>query len=478
MAQSNLQPYPLRTYPLSLRQMTEEELAVVFAMTSRRPEPFDEIAQIVTAEKAEKFHERWVLGYGHASVAEHAVLHMAVENLSRLSADTLEDNRLSSYTEKSSRYQLFSRDYYHVPSELDTRVELRNMFKETCDHLFATYEKLISGVSAFLKGERTRRENETDKTYGFRLRREAIDSCRFILPAATLTNIGMTINARSLEHAISKLLSSSTNEEKDLGNALKEKGMEITPTLIKYAEYNDYMAAAFTQGKNFPHEETVETKLPIDAKLINYDVDAERKVVAALLYRHSNLGYERALFNSTNMSDDDRRKLLMDNLSSLGPHDSPGRELEMVDYTFEMTMDYGAFREFKRHRMQSYIPQPFSPNLGIFTPPLITGSNLESTFRSAIAKAEEGYYQLATELSHVAPYLLTHAHRRRLITKINLRECYHLFKLRTQKQAHFSLRQVMDKALRLVVGVHPELFRHLSLRDIPDWWPYRTDSES
>ena len=82
--------------------MTEEELAVVFAMTSRRPEPFDEIAQIVTAEKAEKFHERWVLGYGHASVAEHAVIHMAVENISRLACDTLEDNRLASYTEKSS----------------------------------------------------------------------------------------------------------------------------------------------------------------------------------------------------------------------------------------------------------------------------------------------------------------------------------------------------------------------------------------
>lgn len=475
MIESKSQPYPLRTYPLSLRQMTEEELAVVFAMTSRRPEPFDEIAQIVTAEKAEKFHERWVLGYGHASVAEHAVLHMAIENLSRLSADTLEDNRLSSYTEKSSRYQMFSSDYYHVPSELDAKLELRNMFRETCDHLFATYEKLISGVSGFLKHERTRRENETDKAYEFRLRREAIDSCRFILPAATLTNIGMTINARSLEHAISKLLSSSTNEEQDLGAALKKKARKITPTLIKYAEYNEYMATAFGRAKNSSEKQIAQTESPIDAKLIHYDVDAEQKVIAALLYRHSNLGYEKALFNSINMSDADRRKLLMDNLSSLGPHDSPGRELEMVDYTFELTMDYGAFREFKRHRMQSYIPQPFSPNLGIFIPPLITDSNLESTFISAVTKAEQGYFKLETELSHVAPYLLTHAHRRRLITKINLRECYHLFKLRTQKQAHFSLRQVMDKALRLVVGVHPELFRHLSLRDIPDWWPYRTD---
>ena len=92
---------------------------MVFAMTSRRPEPFDEIALEVSKERAAGFHERWVLGYGHASVAEHAVLHLAVENVSRLACDTLEDNRLASYTEKSSRFQIMPSDYFHVPQELD-----------------------------------------------------------------------------------------------------------------------------------------------------------------------------------------------------------------------------------------------------------------------------------------------------------------------------------------------------------------------
>ncbi len=90
--------YTRRVYPLDAHELTEEQIAVVFAMTSRRPEPFDEIAQQVSQEKAAEFHERWVLGYGHASVAEHAVLHLAVENLSRLACDTLEDNRLASYS--------------------------------------------------------------------------------------------------------------------------------------------------------------------------------------------------------------------------------------------------------------------------------------------------------------------------------------------------------------------------------------------
>ena len=94
--------YSRRVYPLDAQKLTEEQIAVAFAMTSRRPEAFDEIAEQVSRDKAADFHERWVLGYGHSSVAEHAVLHLAIENISRVACDTLEDNRLASYTEKSS----------------------------------------------------------------------------------------------------------------------------------------------------------------------------------------------------------------------------------------------------------------------------------------------------------------------------------------------------------------------------------------
>jgi thymidylate synthase ThyX len=53
---------------------------------------------------------------------------------------------------------------------------------------------------------------------------------------------------------------------------------------------------------------------------------------------------------------------------------------------------------------------------------------------------------------------------------MNLRECYHLFKLRTSDLAHFAIREPVLEAMRQVVAVHPELFRHLQLRDYPEWW--------
>ncbi|MCI0846288.1 MAG: FAD-dependent thymidylate synthase, partial [Chloroflexi bacterium] len=71
-----------------------------------------------------------------------------------------------------------------------------------------------------------------------------------------------------------------------------------------------------------------------------------------------------------------------------------------------------------------------------------------------------------------AQYLVTHAHNRRVLSKMNLRECYHLFKLRTSSLAHFSIRQPMIEAMRLAVETHPQLFQHLKLREYPGWWPF------
>ena len=84
-----------RVYPLDSRNLSEEQIAVTFAMTSRRPEPFDETARQVSEATAADFHERWVVGYGHASVAEHAVVRLAVENISRIATDALETDAWS-----------------------------------------------------------------------------------------------------------------------------------------------------------------------------------------------------------------------------------------------------------------------------------------------------------------------------------------------------------------------------------------------
>ena len=463
-----------RVYPLDAYDLTEEQIAVVFAMTSRRPEPFDEIARQVSREKAAGFHERWVLGYGHASVAEHAVVHLAVENISRLACDTLEDNRLASYTEKSSRYQVMPPDYFWVPEELEEAPELSKPYREACRRLFRDYRLFIDGCMEYLRRTDAKKEGERESAYDLRLRRMATDSCRALLPAATLTNVGITANARVLEHAISKLLSSALAEERDLGQELLQQGRDITPTLIKYADRNPYLADMPDVQRGLSHRYL--TEIPStspsadpgvpgpEARLVHWDPQAEEKVAAALLFRQSGSSYDEIWKRVLNMPPEERREIIGRCLADLGPHDAPVREMEQVDYTFEFVLDYGAYREFKRHRMMSYIPQPLTVALGYHVSQLIGDAGLRGRFLEAVAVAEDCFARVSAEMPLAGQYLVTHTHYRRVLAKMNVREFYHLYKLRSSTQAHLSIREPVKEAMRLAREKHPGLFRHLTER--------------
>src|SRR5690349_13420201 len=129
-------------YLLSPKALSPETIAVAFAKTSRSPESFREIAADLSDEQSAKFHEKWVVGYGHASVAEHAVLHIAVENVSRLAIETLEASRLASYTEKSTRYQLWDLTHYYTPRAI-AESRFAELYRQTMTRLFETYRRSV-----------------------------------------------------------------------------------------------------------------------------------------------------------------------------------------------------------------------------------------------------------------------------------------------------------------------------------------------
>ena len=471
MASTEQASFARRVYPLDPKEVSEEELAVVFAMTSRRPEPFDEIKEMVTAEKASDFHERWVLGYGHASVAEHAVVHLAVENVSRLACDALEDNRLASYTEKSSRYQVLARDAFYTPPELDDVPELHASYTAACRRLFAVYHELVEKTQAYFATLDPQRENERDGAFRLRLRRIATDACRFILPASTLTNVGVTMNTRSLEHAVRKLLSSDLQEERELGEEMKEQSKIITPTLVRHADRNDYLVrsreALQAQTASLLSPSSVVDPGPrnVEARLVDYPADAETTLITALLYRNAHEPHDAVRRRAESLSAEERTAVIASALDSLGPHDAAARELEQVEYTFEYMMDYGAYREFKRHRMQSYLPQPLTVAEGYVEPRLFQDSGLSASYREAMDVAAEAYECVAALSPRLAEYVVTHAHLRRVLTRMNLRECYHYFKLRTQPQAHFTIRDAAQQAMDSVRQVHPLLLEFINLRE-------------
>ena len=110
--------------------------------------------------------------------------------------------------------------------------------------LFRHYQEALPAVKAVIEQEHPREEGESDGAWERRIRSRYVDICRFYLPAAALANVGMTINARALEHSISKMLSHPLLEVQSLGRELKRVGQENTPTLIKYANPIPYLENA------------------------------------------------------------------------------------------------------------------------------------------------------------------------------------------------------------------------------------------
>ena len=216
------------------------------------------------------------------------------------------------------------------------------------------------------------------------------------------------MNARALEHAITKLLSSDLPEERELGEDLKIKGREITPTLIKYADVNDYLVktrdaqARHSFGLEDGASSEMDGPLP-EVRLVHHDPQAEQKLAAALLYRYSGLPYQEVRDRVNAMGPEGRRGIIADCMEALGEHDAPVRELEMVDYTFEFIMDYGAYREFKRHRMQTYIPQPLTVADGYVTPELVREAGLAPQYDQAMERSAEAFRQVQQKVPPGCP---------------------------------------------------------------------------
>ena len=453
-------------YLLSPKALSPETIAVAFAKTSRAPESFREIAAELTDEKSAQFHEKWVVGYGHASVAEHAVLHIALENISRIAIEAIESNRLASYTEKSTRYQKWGSGDFTIPPELEDH-PLREEFVRTVRLLFDAYARSLEPVKALATQNSLRRENESNEAYDRRIRSQYVDACRFLLPAAANANVGMTANGRVIENTIRKLLSHPLAEVRQIGEEVKREAKSEIPTLVKYADAVPYLvesvqelsALALASAKR-------ESQF---CELIDYDEYGEEKILAAALYRFSGVPYSQALSTVRAAAEPVRRQWTESLLGHLTRYDIPLRELEYATFTFDLVMDQGAYAEFKRHRMMTQTPQRLTCDLGYATPRRIVEAGFEAEYRSAMDAAAETYRKLAKFNPDVAQYVVPNGYNRRVLASFNLRTAYHFCQLRSAANAHFSIRRIAQKMAEEIRRVYPLLGEFMFVKDDETW---------
>jgi thymidylate synthase ThyX len=283
----------------------------------------------------------------------------------------------------------------------------------------------------------------------------------------------MTANARVLESAIRKMLSHPLAEVRQIGEEIKRAAVGEVPTLVKYAEVVPYLTEtteAFNQLEVIHHKVHEGHEGEKDwCTLIDYDVSGENKILAAALYRFSEIPYSEAMDLLRLAPEEEKKRLAGLLLGQLKRHDTPLRELEHTSYTFDIIMDQGAYAEFKRHRMMTQTPQALTARLGYAIPRRITEAGFEAQYRTALEAARETYETLAEFDPQVASYVVPNGFNRRVLATFNLREAYHFCQLRAATNAHFSIRRVAQRLAKEIRRVHPLLAGSMRLPEEETW---------
>jgi thymidylate synthase ThyX len=417
----------------------------------------------VDAERAEEFYQRVLVGYGDDSVAELAGAHLAVERVSNLAAKALEDARIGiSPLEKSTRYVRFDRPgpdarfLYHRGPEVD-----HPAYEPAMDILFGAYSQLIAPLTERVREAHPIAAGETERAWRTATRSRALDLLRGLLPAATLTNLGLYGNGRAFEYLLTRLAASDLPECRGLAGEMHAELAQVIPAFVRRAldeRYGGpaaaYLAEARRRAAALAPRSDAGRSVPEgpEVRLVEHETDAERKVVAAALFPHSDL----PLAELGGVDVDAVMSALLKGRGNRR-HRAP-RALEHAHYTFEITANFGAYRDLQRHRMLTQERQLLGTGLGYDVPAELVGYGMDGRFRQAVERAAEAHRLLeSTEGSALAQYAVPFAFRLRWYFRASLREVYHLCELRTGVQGHPDYRHVAQEMFRRVQEVHPRL---------------------
>jgi thymidylate synthase ThyX len=289
---------------------------------------------------------------------------------------------------------------------------------------------------------------------------------RGLLPAGTLTNLGLFGNGRAFEYLITKMAGHELPECRGLAQDLHRELDLVIPSFVKRALDDRYGAPAAERISRIRAETA--RMAPRNHRsgagprvtLLEHDPDAERKVVAAALFPLSDAGWKEL--------EGDPAALLEAMLGDRGNRRQRApRALEHAQYAFEIVANFAAYRDLHRHRMLTQDRQLLGTALGYVLPDGLAELGMDGRVRSAIEAAAEAHSSMERDAGPaLAQYVVPLAFHVRWYFRVNLREIYHLCELRTTPQGHPDYRWVAQEMFRLVSEVHPRLARYARFVDM------------
>ncbi len=414
--------------------------------------------------RAEQLYETVFVEYGDDSVAQLGGVHLACEQSSNLLTKVLERGRLMSYLEQSTRYiaydeRLGGRYRYHrdpavLASPLGTR------YVGEMDRLFDLYAELFAEVFEWAKRRYPKEPADSDFAHRQAVRAKALDAVRGVLPAASLSNVGIYGTGQAYEALLLRMRAHPLPEARSYAELMLTELRKVIPSFLRRVDmparggaWSAYLEStragvADVAGRLFP--DAVAEPSP-EVTLVDYDPAGEDKVITAILYPHLALPEDQVAQRVAQLSDAERAEVLDAAVGERGNRrHRPGRAFERTAYRFDVCSDYGAFRDLQRHRMLTIDWQDLTPYQGYVLPEAVVEAGAAERFEEAMERSATLYEVLRPSFPHQAAYSVSLAYRIRYSMQCNAREAMHMLELRTTPQGHPSYRRVCQEMHRLI----------------------------
>jgi thymidylate synthase ThyX len=431
----------------------------------------------VGLERAERLYERVFNEYGDDSVAQLGGVHLACEQASNVLTKILERGRLMAYLEQSTRYiaydaRLSSGHYrYHRPPEiLDSPLGAR--YVGDMDRIFDAYAEMLPRLIAWIGARHPRDPGDSDFVHRQAVRAKALDALRGMLPAASLSNVGIFGTGQSYELLLLRMRSHPLPEARSYAAMMLAELRKVIPSFLQRVdraerggEWSAYFAATREDSAREIEMLWPDATVPTEGaaagpavRLTDFDPDGEDKVLAAACFPLTVLSEEELLRRVRRLTAGERKALLSAYVGRrVNRRHRPDRAFERTDYRFELVTDYGAFRDLQRHRMLSVEWQPLTTALGFEVPELVAQAGEAAAYTESMERSASLYEAIADEQPMQSSYAVALGFRIRYVMQMNAREAMHLIELRSGPQGHPVYRRVaqqMHRAIDEVAGHH------------------------
>jgi thymidylate synthase ThyX len=448
-------------YSGTLRRLYLEEFA---ADAGDAPRPFDG----AEGERAARLYENVFIGYGDASIAQLGGAHLACEWVSNLLTKILQRGRLAAYLEQSTRYIPYDEPMPGGGYRYYSDDELGHAYRDAIDELFGIYSRGLAGVQEWAAERWPRGDDQPERAWRSSIRAKALDLLRGLLPAATLSHVGVYATGQAYEQLLLRLAASPLPEARAFGEMIQRELEQVIPSFVARVGRPDRGGDWIDHLRERREEtERAVARLGLDRRggepvpsvdLVHVD-GTEDDLLAATLYESAGVG-EVDIRRRIGALDPIERAELIGELAGerRNRRHRPGRGWEAVRYRFEIVSDYGGFRDLQRHRLLTCQWQRLGPELGAGVPDEIREAGFGGEYERALELSRGEFERLESAgLAEAAPYALCLGYRIRYVLDLNAREAMHVCELRSGREGHPTYRAVAQAMHEAIAAVHPAI---------------------